>query len=85
LQGQKETSNFPPATRVTIIASDAADEVKNACLAQGADGFVSKRNCSLELPREIDRVLFSADPDPTFPQTRKGFHNIKRPAALTMV
>jgi DNA-binding NarL/FixJ family response regulator len=51
-----------PATRVIIIASDDSDEVRATCLAQGADGFISKRHLHPELHLQIAEVFSEAAP-----------------------
>ena len=48
---------FHPATRVIITANDDSDDVRNTCLTQGADGFISEHCCGHALPCEIGRVL----------------------------
>lgn len=48
---------YHPATRVIIIAAEDSDDVRATCLAQGADGFISKRRLYPELRRGITEVF----------------------------
>jgi DNA-binding NarL/FixJ family response regulator len=42
---------------VVIIAGEDSDDVRITCLAQGADGFVSKRHYRRDLPHGVSRLL----------------------------
>lgn len=46
-----------PATRVIIITGDDSDDVRATCLAQGANGLISKRRLYPELPRGIAEMF----------------------------
>jgi DNA-binding NarL/FixJ family response regulator len=49
-----------PATCVIIITADDSDDVRATCLAQGADGFISKRRLHPELRLRIAQVFSDA-------------------------
>ncbi len=53
------TRQCHPATRVIIIAPDDSEELRETCLSQGADGFLSKRRLATDLKREIGHVFSS--------------------------
>ena len=46
-----------PAVRVLIVTCDDSEEARAACLAQGADGFVSKDRLWPELQRAVAEVF----------------------------
>jgi DNA-binding NarL/FixJ family response regulator len=57
LQSMALIREYHPATRVIIITGDDSDDVRATCLAQGANGFISKRRLYQELPRGIAQVF----------------------------
>jgi DNA-binding NarL/FixJ family response regulator len=57
LQSMALLREYHPATRVIIITTDDSDEVRATCLAQGADGFISKRRLHPELRLRIAEVF----------------------------
>jgi len=57
LQSMALILEYHPATRVIIITGDDSDDVRATCLAQGADGFISKHRLYQELPRKIAEVF----------------------------
>lgn len=46
-----------PGTAVIVVTLSDSEEVQAACLAQGVDGFMSKRRIQVELPITVDEVL----------------------------
>lgn len=57
LQSLALIREYHPATRVIIITSEDSDDVRAICLAQGADGVISKRRLHQELRRGIAEVF----------------------------
>jgi len=51
-----------PQVRVIVVTVHDTPEVREACLACGADGFVSKTRVYSELPGEIRRWLDGSAP-----------------------
>ena len=50
-----------PETRVIILTSEDSEPVRSTCLAQGADGFISKRHLHPELHQRIAEVFAGAE------------------------
>jgi DNA-binding NarL/FixJ family response regulator len=62
LQSMALLREHHPTTRVIIVAAEDSEDVRATCLAQGAQGFISKRHLYPELHRRIMEVC--ADPAP---------------------
>jgi DNA-binding NarL/FixJ family response regulator len=57
LQSLALLREFHPATRVVIITSHDSDAVRATCLAQGADGFISKQRLYPDLHLRIAELF----------------------------
>jgi len=48
---------FHAATRVIVVTDDPSEQVKEACLTQGADGFISKERLHCDLRHRIAELF----------------------------
>ncbi len=62
LQSMALLREHHPTTRVIIVAAEDSEDVRATCLAQGAQGFISKRHLYPELHRRILEVCADSAP-----------------------